>query len=250
MGKKAVGTPRRTRPGGRLAAVLAAAAVVAVAAATVLVLVIRHHQQAALAQLRPSGIPPTVSTRLADLMALSPVPASPAPGFRLTGQNGQPTQLSQFRGKVVVLTFMDTHCVNTCPLVAQEFTDAYHDLGPAAARVVFAAVNVNPYHARVADVLAFSREHQLVMIPGWHFVTGPVAALRTVWRAYNVEVQAPGRGADIVHTSVDYFIAPDGTERFVATPMAGEGNGKGYLPPGTLAAWGHGIALVARYLAR
>jgi len=224
VGKKAVGTPRRARPGGRLAAVLAAVAVVAVAAATVLVLVIRHHQQAALAQLRPSGIPPTVSTRLADLMALSPVPASPAPGFRLT--------------------------VNTCPLVAQEFTDAYHDLGPAAAKVVFAAVNVNPYHARVADVLAFSREHQLVMIPGWHFVTGPVAALRTVWRAYNVEVQAPGRGADIVHTSVDYFIAPSGTERFVATPMAGERNGKGYLPPGTLAAWGHGIALVARYLAR
>jgi len=221
VGKKAVGTPRRARPGGRLAAVLAAVAVVAVAAATVLVLVIRH-QQAALAQLRPSGIPPTVSTRLADLMALSPVPARPAPGFRLTGQNGQPTQLSQFRGKVVVLTFMDTHCVNTCPLVAQEFTDAYHDLGPAAAKVVFAAVNVNPYHVRVADVLAFSREHQLVMIPGWHFVTGPVAALRAVWRAYNVEVQAPGRGADIVHTSVDYFIAPSPGFRRSWVPAAGQ----------------------------
>jgi len=231
--------------------VLAAAAVVAAAAAiTVLVIVIRHHQQAAPAQLRPSGIPPSVSTRLADLMALSPVPASPAPEFRLTDQNGKPTQLSQFRGKVVVLTFMDTHCVSTCPLVAQEFADAYHDLGPAAGKVVFAAVNVNPYHARVADVLTFSREHQLVTIPGWHFVTGPAAALQKVWRAYNIQVQAPGPDADIVHTSVDYFIAASGIERFVATPMAGERNGKSYLPPGTLAAWGHGIALVARYLAR
>ncbi len=45
-------------------------------------------------------------------------------------------------------------------------------------------------------------------------------------------------------------IRASGTERFVATPMAGERNGKGYLPPGTLAAWGHGIALVARYLTR
>ena len=71
-----------------------------------------------------------------------------------------------------------------------------------------------------------------------------------MWRAYNIQVQAPGPDADIVHTSVDYFIAASGIERFVATPMAGERNGKSYLPPGTLAAWGHGIALVARYLAR
>jgi protein SCO1/2 len=237
-------------PGRRLTAALAAAAVLVLVAAAVVVIVIRHHQQATLGQVRPAGIPASVPTSLADLMILSPVPASPAPAFRLTDQDGQPIRLSQFRGKVVVLTFFDPHCVDTCPLIAQEFADAYHDLGAAAGRVVFAAVNVNPYHARVRDVLAFSREHQLTTIPDWHFVTGSVAALKKVWMAYNVEVQAPGPNADVVHTSVDYFITPGGVERFVATPMAGERNGKGYLPGGTLAAWGRGIALVARSLAR
>jgi hypothetical protein len=38
----------------------------------------------------------------------------------------------------------------------------------------------------VPDVLAYSRAHQLITIPGWHFLTGPVAALRAVWRAYGV----------------------------------------------------------------
>jgi cytochrome oxidase Cu insertion factor (SCO1/SenC/PrrC family) len=224
---------------------------VVVAVAVVVVILVRHHQQAALAVLRPSGIPPSVPTSLANLMVLSPVPAQPAPRFTLTDQNGRPTQLSAFQGKVVVLTFMDTRCVNTCPLVAQEFIDAHRDLGSAAGKVVFAAVNVNPYHTRVADVLAFSREHQLMAVPDWHFVTGPVAALRIVWRDYNVQVLAPGPNADIVHTSVDYFIAPTGTERFIATPMASRArNGKAYLPAGQLAAWGHGIALVAEYLAR
>jgi len=228
-----------------------AAAAIVVVAATVVVIVVHHQQQAARAELRPTGLPPSVPTGLANLMVLAPVSARPAPGFTLTDQNSQRIRLSAFRGKVVVLTFMDSHCVNICPLVAQEFVDAHHDLGPEAGKVVFAAVNVNPYHAGVPDVLAFSREHQLVTIPGWHFVTGPLAALRTVWRDYGIQVQAPGPKADIVHTSLVYFIGPASTERFVATPMAGQAkNGTAALPAAQLAAWGHGIALVARSLAR
>src|SRR5207247_548443 len=97
-GPAAAGTPRRARPGRVLAVVLVAATAVVVAAATVLVIMVRHHQQAALAELRPSGLPPSVATGLANLMGLSPVPARPAPGFALTDQNGQLTRLSEFRG--------------------------------------------------------------------------------------------------------------------------------------------------------
>ena len=49
----------------------------------------------------------------------------------------------RYRGKVVVLEFMDPHCTDIYPIVSQEFIDAYHDLGRAAGDVVFAAVNVN-----------------------------------------------------------------------------------------------------------
>ena len=86
-------------------------------------------------------------------------------------------------------------------------------------------------------------------IPGWHFLTGPVAALRAVWRAYGVAVQAPSPDADIVHTSAVYFIGPGGTERYLAEPMADHASGgAAYLPAGQIAAWGRGIALVARTL--
>jgi len=114
---------------------------------------------------------------------------------------------------------------------------------------VFAAVNVNQYFNRVHDVLAYSRAHQLSSIPGWHFLTGPVPMLRAVWHAYDVEVQAPRPDADIVHTSVTYFIGPGGTERYVATPMADHtSSGAAYLPASQITAWGRGIALVARTL--
>src|SRR6516164_7367531 len=163
--------------------------------------VISTRNETAGANLRVSGIPANISTSLANLMQLSPLPGVRAPGFTLTDQAGHTMSLASLRGRVVVLEFMDPHCTDICPIVSQEFIDAYRDLGRLASRVVFIAVNVNQYHLRVADVAAFSREQQLTRIPAWHFLTGPYPSLRTVWQAYDVAVQAPSPNADIVHTS-------------------------------------------------
>jgi protein SCO1 len=246
-------TPARTAPAARsgwLLALVVAAGILIFAAVIVLVVAIRPHRQSAAAELRPSGIPPSVSTSLAGLMSLSPVPAHPAPGFTLTDQHGQQLAMSAFRGKAVVLEFMDPHCTDICPLVSAEFVAAYDDLGPLAGKVVFAAVNVNPYHATVRDVTLFSDEHQLTSIPDWHFFTGRIAGLQAVWRGYGIEVQTRGPNADVIHTSSVYFIDPQGRERYLAVPMADyTAAGAAYLPPGQIAAWGSGIALVARSLA-
>lgn len=235
---------------GRLAfwAILAAI-IVAGAAVITVVAVTRATSGPQLA--RPTGIPASVSDGQINLMGLSPVPVRPAPGFTLTDQDGRTLSLSSLRGKVVVLEFMDPHCTDICPIVSQEYVDAYRDLGPLAGRVVFAAVNVNQYHAAVADMMAYSREQHLTTIPGWHFFTGPVPDLRKVWNGYEIAVQVPSPDAGIVHTSAVYFIDPAGRERFIAAPMADRtSSGASYLPAGQLAAWGQGIAQVARTLVR
>ncbi len=231
--------------------------IVAAACAVVIVLITglvtaavagRRHDPVAVAVAgqRPPGIPASISLPTINLMGLSPVPARAAPGFRLTDQNGRTLALSSLRGKVVVLNFMDPHCTDICPLVSQEFVDAQHDLGKAAGQVVFAAVNVNQFFNQVSDVAAFSNEHQLSSIPSWHFLTGPVSSLQATWRGYDVAVAAPDPNADIVHTSVMYFMSPDGRERYIAVPMDDHtASGTAYLTPGQLAAWGRGIAQVA-----
>jgi len=186
--------------------------------------VVRHRDlQGSLAGIRPSAIPASISTLLAELMQLSPVPARPAPGFTLTDQAGHVLRLASFRGRAVVLQFMDPHCTDICPIVSQEFIDAYRDLGRSATRAVFIAVNVNPYFHGVADVAAYSAEHQLTTIPSWHFLTGPVASLKAVWRAYATEVQPRGRNADVIHTSEVFFIDPGAASatsppRWLTTP--------------------------------
>jgi cytochrome oxidase Cu insertion factor (SCO1/SenC/PrrC family) len=127
--------------------------------------------------------------------------------------------------------------------------EAYRDLGPAARNVAFIAVNVNAYHASVADMAAYSREQALNTIPSWHFFTGPVPALTAVWRDYHIEVQAPSPNADIVHTSAVYFIDAQGREAFLASPMVDHtANGTAYLPAAQISQWAKGIALLARHL--
>jgi cytochrome oxidase Cu insertion factor (SCO1/SenC/PrrC family) len=213
-------------------------------------LIARHHQAQAPAQLgRVSGLPSTVSTSLANLMALSPLSKTAAPGFTLTDQDGHTLSLDSLRGKAVVLQFMDPHCTDICPIVSQEYVRAFHDLGPLASKVVFAAVNVNLYHARVADMAKYSRAEGLTTIPDWHFFTGPTKDLKNVWSGYNIDVRAPNPDADVVHTSAVYFIDPSGRERYIATPEVDHNkSGDAFLPASEIAAWGHGIALVARQL--
>ncbi len=238
----------RTAARGRPPVVLATILLLGVLAiSAVFAVVLTHLSPSPRRPPRPTGIPANVSTSLAATMQLSPVPAKLAPGFTLTDQAGRPVSLASFRGREVVLTFMDSHCTDVCPIVSREFIDAEHALGAAASRVVFLAVNVNPYHLRVSDVAAFSREQQLDSISSWHFLTGPLPSLRTVWSDYQVAVMARGRKADVIHTSLVYFIDPAGHERYVIAPMDYHtSKGVAYLPSNQLVTWAHGIALIAR----
>ena len=230
-----------------LPVILALVVTIIVAGAAVIVL---HRRSSVAPALRVSGLPAAVTTGEADLMSLSPVPSRLAPTFTLTDQHGQRVSLRSFRGRPVVLNFMDPHCVDICPLVAQELRFARADLTGAAKDTVFLAVNVNPFAHGVADVAAFTRTHLLNTIPTWHFVTGSIPALEAVWRAYGVEVRAPSASADVIHTSITYFIDPAGHERYVASPLVDHrASGAAFLPTNTMQAWGKGIAAIAESLA-
>jgi protein SCO1 len=238
-------SPGRRPPHILIYGMIAAVVTIAVVAGA---FVIARHQDTA--GPRPSGIPANVPTSLANEMLLTPLPRQQAPGFTLTDQAGRTMGLSALRGKVVVLEFMDPHCTDICPIVSQEFVDAYHRLGPTAAKVAFIAVNVNQYHKSVANMADYSRQEGLNTIPGWHFFTGSVPALKNVWRDYNVAVQAPNPDADIIHTSAVYFIDPQGREAFLASPMVDHTKkGTAYLPAKQVKQWARGIALVAHSLA-
>ncbi len=176
---------------------------------------------------------------VSEVMHLMPLPAKPAPGFSLTDQHGRSVSLASLRGRAVVIEPMDPKCRELCPIVSQDFVDADHSLGRRASRVVFLGLNVNQHHARVADVLAFSRLHRLEGLPNWHFLTGSTRQLRRVWRAYGIAVE-PSRSGDVTHSALMEFVDPAGRERWLASPE---------YDRAAIPQWGAGIAAVAAHLA-
>jgi cytochrome oxidase Cu insertion factor (SCO1/SenC/PrrC family) len=140
----------------------------------------------------------------------------PAPGFTLRDQSGRATSLAQFRGKVVALAFVDSHCTTICPLTTASMVDAVRLLGPLAGRVQLLGIDANPDATRVADVADYTRAHGLE--GKWRFLTGSRTQLERVWRAYHVYVAAVHGNID--HQPIVILIDGKGRERTIyETPM-------------------------------
>ena len=155
-----------------------------------------------------------------------------APDFRLMDQNGGFVNSSDFRGKVVVLTFMDSQCKDTCPITGAHFREAYGQLDQNEAKqVVFLGVNVNVEANAVADVLETTQTWHMDGIPSWHFLTGDAEVLMPVWIDYGVAAQPMPDGSAIMHTPGVFIIDSSGQKRwYVSTVASGEGNIKSILP--------------------
>jgi protein SCO1 len=62
----------------------------------------------------------------------------------LTGHDGKPRSLADFRGKAVVLSFGYTHCPDICPTTLADIAAVMKQLGTDAARVQVLFVTVDP----------------------------------------------------------------------------------------------------------
>jgi cytochrome oxidase Cu insertion factor (SCO1/SenC/PrrC family)/thiol-disulfide isomerase/thioredoxin len=180
-------------------AIALSAAVAAAGAAVVLTL----------AAIGPGGTAP--SEALASNPELDPgTPLSrPAPDFALNDQFGQQISLRSFRGKVVLLAFNDSECTTVCPLTTTAMLDAKAMLGADGDRVQLLGVDANPKATSLEDVVSYSNLHG--MLHAWHFLTGSLAQLRRVWKAYGIEAQV--EAGEIAHTPALFVIDPHGRLR-------------------------------------
>ncbi len=204
-------TPARSGPGlpsPRRAAVIAIAVTVVLAVAVIAVLVsVRGSGQATPA---PGQDGNSQALRNPEVDAGTRLPGTVAPGFTLTDQAGTPVSLRQFRGKAVVLAFVDSECTTICPLTTVSLTEAVSMLGPGAAQhIQLLGIDANPDATQVSDVRAYSQSHQ--MMRSWHFLTGSRHQLDAVWRAYHVYVAASHGNID--HEPAVYLIDAQGRER-------------------------------------
>lgn len=134
-----------------------------------------------------------------------------APDFRLRADDGALWQLSQQRGKAVLLTFGFTHCADTCPATMAKLARITRSLGARASDIEVALVTVDPARDspavlhRFVDRFAEPGTGELVGL------TGTPAQIARVEAAYHVWSQ--GLHGDIAHSSFVFLIDSSGRLR-------------------------------------
>ena len=168
---------------------------------------------------------------LSAAVAASAAPASPppkflgptiehpsiAPDFMLRDQHGRVVRLFRQRGKVVMITFLYTHCPDACPLTAIHINDALGSLGARRNHVVVLAISVDPKGDTPSAVGRFVRTHRLRT--QFHYLTGSTKALERVWRLYNVSAVRNG-GPDVDHTLYTLVLDRSGKSRVLFDSLA------------------------------
>ena len=174
-------------------------------AATVLACLVAVVAALLLAAGQDGGSQSTASSSIVNGFAggLRP-PGIPPQDFRLVDQDGTPATLREYRGQVVVLTFLYSTCEDTCPVTAQQIRGAMDQIGhdvPALAVSVDPA-NDTPFHAR----RFLLQQH---MTDRMRFLLGSRRQLQPVWKAYGIQPQGHG----FEHSAYVLLIDKEGRQR-------------------------------------
>ncbi len=139
-----------------------------------------------------------------------------APDFKLSNQLGRDVTLGEYRGRVVLLTFLYSTCGSTCVLIAQQIRGALDELEEERVRppvvLIVSADAAADSRARVASFLA-----EVSLSGRVQYLSGSSSRLRAVWRAYGVKPASVGRGEFDEYAQV-LLIDPAGEKRVLFEP--------------------------------
>lgn len=139
------------------------------------------------------------------------------PDIPMVNQAGTPVSFPKYRGKALLLTFVDSKCTEDCPIITARFQKVdmmlQHDGPQVFGGSHLLTVSIDPAN----DTPPVLRKYGLKYLDGnaqgfahWSFVDLTPANLKKLATAFGVIYRPSGHG-DIVHTMVTALISPDGT---------------------------------------
>ena len=126
----------------------------------------------------------------------------PAADFALEDEDGRAVSLSDYRGKVVVLTFLYTNCPDVCPAITNQLKDTFAIIDGLEEDVSLVAISVDPESDTVESAREFSELWEFA--DNWDFLVGDREELALIWKSYFTDpvVNLSNLG-DNVHVHVD-----------------------------------------------
>ena len=132
-----------------------------------------------------------------------PPPGIRAPDFHLHDYRGATVTMRKLRGRVVVLSFVDTKCTEKCPIVTSVIALTLRRLSAKErAEVVPLLITVSPRVDTRASVKRFLIARRALSVD---YLIGSVHELRPVWKAYGILPAVDMDNPDIHSSDVRIF---------------------------------------------
>ena len=107
------------------------------------------------------------------------------PDFELHDQDGRLVRTDDLRGKVVVLTFLDTKCREACPIIAGQIARAWSLLTAAERQAAVAiAISTDPRDDTRSSIRAFLVRHRATGTI--RYLSGSVPDMKRLWRRFQI----------------------------------------------------------------
>jgi len=128
-----------------------------------------------------TGEPASPETR--GFRGIEEPPGLTMPDFALLDQDGRLVHAEDLRGKVVVLTFLETKCRAACPIIAGEIARAWTLLTTSErAQSAAVAITADPRDDTPANIRTFLSRHRASRTI--RYLVGPLPMMRDVWRRF------------------------------------------------------------------
>ena len=130
------------------------------------------------------------------------------PDFALQDYEGEQVTSDSLLGRVVLLTFLDAQCKESCPVIAAQIAQTFARMDPELrSRVTAVAISTDPDEdtsAAVRDFLRATRaEGEL------RYLTRPAPAIKRVWGKFQI-LSSLESGTDSTHSAPVRIYGPDG----------------------------------------
>ena len=149
------------------------------------------------------------SSGMPDYAGATATPPKAAPALTLEDSTGKPFDISEHRGKVVLVTWLYVNCPDICPLIVSNLKVAQTKLGDKAKDLVIVAVSTDPERDKPKSVNKFLDARG--MGGRMQYLVGDEGALGRTWKNWGIVAEPAAANPELIeHSSPIYGISASG----------------------------------------
>jgi protein SCO1 len=134
---------------------------------------------------------------------------APVREFTMLDQAGRRVSLGAYRGRTIIVAFLYSTCGPTCIVIAQQIRGALDELPPGVPVLLISAEPRSDTPASIGRFLA-----RVSLSGRVHYLSGPLATLRPIWRSFRIVPATAGRAAFDRSASV-FLLDGSGRQRVI-----------------------------------